>query len=119
MRFEDEVNYVLNEIAYLLDNGVNISDIVIVRRNKEYDYYLERFAPLFGYQVNLNNSSSWYETGVFVEFIKLYEISKDIDSALDDLKGICQKDDLYEEFVKVVSRLKVDDSKQSFCQCVQ
>ena len=108
VRFEDEINYAFNEIAHLLDAGININDIVIVRRNKEYDYYLQRFAPLFGFQINLNNSCSWYETGVYVEFMKLYEESKDINTALDRLFDICQKDELYEEFTKVIKHLVVD-----------
>ena len=46
-KIEDEVYYVLNEIASLLDKGTNIKDIYIYRRNKIYDYYLRKFSLLF------------------------------------------------------------------------
>ena len=108
-RFEDEVNFIYNEVAYLLDHKVDINDIVIVRRNNEYDYYLNRFAPLFGFRVNLDTLSSWYETGVCVEFMRLYEQSQDINTSLEELKNICQEDDLFEEFMKVVHRFKHND----------
>ena len=109
VRFEDEVTYVLNEVAHLLDSGVDISDILLVRRNKEYDYYLNRFAPLFGYQINLDMSSSWLETGIYVEFINIYENNKDIISSLEELKEIAKEDELYDEFSKVVSRYYEED----------
>lgn len=109
VRFEDEVNYVLNEVAYLLDNGVDIKDVVIIRRNKEYDYYLERFAPTYGYQINIENSTTWFETGVYVEFAKLYDELKDVNLALEELKKVCLEDDLYDEFVKIVNHLIIED----------
>ncbi len=45
-KIEEEVYYVLNEIASLIDKGTSINDIYIFRRNKEYDYYLKKFSPL-------------------------------------------------------------------------
>lgn len=104
-RFEDEIYFVLNEIAHLLDNGVSFNDIIIIRRNNEYDYYLEKFSPYFGFHLNLDSSTSWFETGVFVEFDRLYEECQDVEIALEQLKEICKEDDLYPEFVKVVNKI--------------
>ena len=104
VRFEDEVTYVLNEIAYLLDHGVDIHDILIIRRDQEYDYYLARFAPLFGYQINLDTSPSWFETGLCVEFLKLYEQNKDIEASLEELKTLTLEDYRYDDFASEVRK---------------
>ena len=108
-RIEDEVYFVLNEIAHLLDTGVDINDIVIVRKYSGYDYYLKKFASSFGYQINLDNSTSWSDSGLYVEFMRLYESNLDIEESLIELKEICREDDLYDEFVIAVRSLILED----------
>lgn len=101
-KIEDEVYYVLNEIASLLDKGTNIKDIYIYRRNKIYDYYLRKFSLLFGYQINIQNSESLYITGGVKEFLKLYKENKDLSLSLELLKEKMKDDPLYIEIEDLV-----------------
>ena len=96
-KIEEEVYHVLNHIAELLDNNIDIKDIYILRRNNEYDYYLEKFAPTFGYQVNIDKRVSYYSTGAFKEFKKIYLDTKDINLSLEKLKEVMKEDEMYEE----------------------
>lgn len=107
-RIEDEVYYVLNEIAHDVDLGKDINDIYIFNRNEEYVYYLKIFSPLFGFHINFQNDYSFDKTGVYSEFKKLYEECLNIDEALEKLEEICKQDDLYFQFVKVVRKHKID-----------
>ena len=108
-RLEDEVYYVLNEIAHDIDSGVDINDIYIFNRDEQYLYYLKTFAPLFGYQINFPNSYSFIKTGVYSEFKKIYEETHGVDEALKKLGSICLNDDIYLQFVDIVNKIKVDD----------
>lgn len=108
-RLEDEVYYVLNEIAHDIDLGENINDIYIFNRSEEYLYYLKTFSPLFGFHINYPNSYSLNKLGVYSEFKKIYEEIKDLDSALIELEKVCLNDDYYHQFVDAINKLKVDD----------
>lgn len=107
-RLEDEVYYVLNEIAHDIDLGTNINDIYIFNRNEEYVYYLKLFAPLFNFPINFQNDYSFDKTGVYSEFKKIYEDTKDLDKTLEKLEEICQKDDIYLQFVDVINKNRID-----------
>jgi len=108
-KIEDEVYYILNEIAALIDNGTNIRDIYIYRRNKIYDYYLKKFSSMFGYQINISNSESLYITGGAKEFLKLYKENKDIVLSLELLKEKMKDDPQYEEICDVVNANILND----------
>lgn len=102
-KIEEETYYVLNEIASLIDKGESINNIFIIRRNGEYDYYLKKFAPLFGYQINLTSGNNLFSTGGAKEFFKLYESNKDIEASLTLLKEMMKEDELYLEIEDVVN----------------
>ena len=108
-RLEDEVYYVLNEIAHDIDLGTNINDIYILNRNEEYVYYLKLFAPLFNYPINFQNDYSFDKTGVYSEFKKFYEETQDLDITLEKLKSVCKDDDIYSQFVDIINKNRVDD----------
>lgn len=101
-KVEEETFYVLNQIASLIDNGVSINDIYIFRRNYEYDYYLIKFAPSFGYQLNIKSNQNSLSSGAVKEFIKLYDEKKDIEEALSLLKEVMKDDPLYLEIEDLV-----------------
>ncbi len=102
-KMEDEVYFVLNRIASLLDSGVSIKDIIICSRNESYDYYLAKFSPMFGYKLNLKNKDSYMSLGAIKEFFNLYDASKDINGSLTQLKEIMKDDPLYEEVNELIS----------------
>lgn len=108
-RLEDEVYYVLNEIAHDIDLGVDINDIYIFNRSEEYLYYLKTFSPLFGFHINYPNSISMNKLGVYSEFKRLYEASKDLQTSLIELEKVCLNDDYYIQFVEAINKLKIDD----------
>ena len=108
-RLEDEVYYVLNEIAHDIESGTNINDIYILNRNEEYLYYLKSFSPLFGFQINYPNNYSFVKTGVYSEFKKLYEETHDLDASIEELGKICLNDDIDFQFVDVINKLRIDD----------
>ena len=107
-RIEDEVYSVLNQVAGLLANGTPISDIYLFRRNKQYDYFLKKFAPTFGYQVNLDEGETFFSLGAYKEFDKLYKENHDIDLSLDLLKEVMQEEDTYPLFMDQVNGLKIE-----------
>lgn len=108
-RLEDEVYFVLNEIAHDIDLGRDINDIYILNRSEEYLYYLKTFSPLFGFHINFPNSYSLNKLGVYSEFKKLYEEYKDLEIALIELEKVCLNDDYYHQFVAAINKIKVDD----------
>lgn len=108
-QLEEEVYYVLNEIAHDLDNGVNIKDIIIVRRESTYDYYLNRLVGSFGYQINLPNSVTYYQTGVFSLFDELVKKHHDFALAIEELTQIVKDDELSLDFIDAVKRNLLDE----------
>ena len=108
-KIEDEVYYTLNSVALLVDGGVNINNVYILRRNNEYDYYLKKFAPSFGFNLNIDEKISYYSTGAFKEFKKIYQKEKDIEKSLELLKEIMKEDEMYEEIkIKILENVVED-----------
>lgn len=108
-RLEDEVYFVLNEIAHDIDNGVDINNIYIFNRSEEYIYYLKKFSPLFGFNINFPNSYSFTKTGVYSEFKKLYEEYCNVEEAFEKLDEICRSDDMYHQFVDAVRKIDISE----------
>jgi ATP-dependent helicase/DNAse subunit B len=109
-KIEDEIYYVLNEIAALIDSGVSTKDIYILRRNKLYDYYLKKLSLEFGYPINLKSDNKLISTGGVKEFLKLYKENKDLDSSLTTLKELMKDDELYNEIEDVINAYKIESS---------
>ncbi len=101
-RIEEETYFVLNEIAALLDKGISIKDIYILNRNKEYNYYLNKFAPRFGYKLNINSGANFYSLGAVKEFLKIYKSSSDLAESLEALKELLKDDPLYLDIEGIV-----------------
>lgn len=108
-RIEDEVYFTLNEIAHDIDSGKNINDIYIFNRSEEYLYYLKTFATSFGFNINFPHTYSFNKTGVYSEFKKLYEDTHNLEEALIKLEEICRNDDLYQQFIETINKIKVDN----------
>ena len=108
-KIEDEVYFVLNEIASLIDSGVSIKDIYILRRNNEYDYYFKKFSKEFGYEINLKNKNNYYSTGGVKEFLRLYETNHDLEESLTSLKELMKDDPLFLEIEDIVRNNTLDD----------
>ena len=106
---EDEVYFVLNKIASLIDSGVSINDIYILRRNSGYGYYLKKFAPKFGYQVNIKSEEKISSTGAMKLFFNHYNDNHNIDTSLTMLKEEMKDDPLYQEVEDFISQYRKED----------
>lgn len=101
-KIEEEVYYVLNQIAELIDTGISIDDIYIFRRNSEYDYYLNKFSKLFGFDIDINNEEIVTNTGFYAEFIKILEKTNDINESLEQVKNKSKDNPDYDDFELIV-----------------
>ena len=110
LRIEEEVYFVLNEIASLIDKGINIKDIYLLKRSSAYDYYLNKFSPSFGYRINLNKNESFYFLGGVKEFLKIYDSNKDLKESLISLKELMKDDPTYLDIEEVVNSSIIEDS---------
>lgn len=101
---EQEVFAVLNKIASLIDKGISTKDIFILNRNSEYEYYLKKYCSTYGFQLNIKTSESWFSTGAYAHFIKIYKENKDIELSLSLLKEMMKEDDLFSDFEQLVKQ---------------
>ena len=109
-RVEEEVYFILNRIASLIDSGVDINDIYIINRNSDYSYYLKKFAIKFGYTINISDDETLYSTGAVKHFLDYYDSEKDISKSLAHLKELMKDDELYLEVEDVVNNNTLDEA---------
>lgn len=105
-KVEDEVYFVLNEIAYLIDKGEDIRNIYIFRRDDSYDYYLNKFSKSFGYKINFPRGESLIKTGGAKRFFYHFDVTHSIDESLLLLKEEMKDDSLYIEIEDLVNKYK-------------
>ena len=119
---EDEIFYMLNQIAELLEKGVLPEDIYIYVDNENALFYLKKYYKSFGFTINFPNSQSLYsqesitnflidakKCGMFevaIEFLNANEdVSDDIKNAV---KELCEVDlEFDKKFDYIASYLKV------------
>ena len=82
----DETFYVLNRIAKLIDQGVSVNDIYICTGSNAYDYYLEKYASSFGFNVDLFQTYSLYTYSISNAFINRYIENRDFNASLSSLE---------------------------------
>ena len=98
----DEVFYTLNEIAHLIDQGIDINNIYIIDKNNEYNYYLEKFSNNFGFSIDLDLSYPLFNTSLAASFLKEYISSKNVSTALFEIEDTKDKE-LLEAFKEVIN----------------
>ena len=104
----DEVFYSLNKIAELLDSGVSINDIYIYVNCDDYLYYLDKFAPDFGFKVDINKDEPLFNYAIANIFLKEFVEAKDVDVAIGKIQDI--KDaDLLNAFLDVIRSSRDDE----------
>ncbi|MCQ2087127.1 MAG: PD-(D/E)XK nuclease family protein [Bacilli bacterium] len=102
---EDEVFYMLNEIAKLLDSGVSPEDVYIYTKNENALFYIKRFYDSFGYKVNLPNDVTIYSQESVAEFLSIAKITESFELAFEFLKdpNVFIGEDILELLVDVCS----------------
>lgn len=99
----DEVFYVLNAIAELLDKGEDINRIYIYSVDSEYLYPFSEFSQSFGFKVDDGKANSLYVTPLASRFLKQYIETKDIDAAKEAISD-CENKELLEDLLSVIDR---------------
>lgn len=70
---EEEVEFVLIEIAKLLENNISINNIKVIA-SKEYDNLLNRYFSLYDIPYNKKNNHAFYSTMVAQDFLSNYNL---------------------------------------------
>ncbi len=68
---EQEVHTVMNQIASLIDEGKSANDIFLLGVDDAYEYYVERYASLYGIVINGFSTRSLSKTGEARDFLDL------------------------------------------------
>ena len=85
---DDEVLYMLNSIARLIDDGFDINDIYIYSQDPLVNYYIEKNHDSFGFKVNFMDGWDLFSMGIVSDFLNDYKLNKDIEMSINHLKEI-------------------------------
>lgn len=80
---EDEIFYMLNEIAGLLDKGISPNDIYIYTSNENAIFYLKKYYKSFGFEINFPNSQSLYSQESVSTFLIFAKYSQSFEGAFE------------------------------------
>ena len=105
---EDEVYYVANSIAKLIDSGVDINNIKLTNLNNEYFGTIERIFSLFNLKVNIKYKRLLNSYNIVKSFIDSYRDNDNIEEILESI----DKDDIYDELVNVINKYRKYDNKE-------
>ena len=104
----DEVFYILNSIAELIDGGEDINNIYIYSLDNEYLYPLKMFSKSFGFNIDDGSNHSLYVTGVASSFLKSYIESHDLALAKEKVIN-CEDKELLEDLISLVDSCQDND----------
>lgn len=86
---DEEILYMLNNIADLISQGIEPKDIYILCNDELANYYIEKYARTFGFDVNFEKGISFYSTTLVNDFIAKY---KELDNLGDTLEWLFNVD---------------------------
>ena len=104
----DEVFYLLNSIAELIDKGEDVNNIFIYSVDNEYLYPLKMFSKSFGFEVDDGSNHSLYVTSVASSFLKSYLESHDLAFAKEAVAD-CEDKELLEDLITLVNDCQDDE----------
>ena len=107
LSMEEEVHFVLEEIATLIDKGILLSHIKVIAP-EEYDNILIRYFYLYGIPFNKKEKHTFYSTLVAQDFLARYdEVSLE-----ENILTLSEKYSNVEELIKIINRsVLVQDKK--------
>lgn len=85
---EEEIYWMLNEIADLITNGVRQDDIYIYVTNETAIRYMKRYIDSFGLTANFPNNQSLYSQELVSAFLMSAKISENFDQAFEMLENL-------------------------------
>ena len=107
LSMEEEVHFVLEEIATLIDKGILLSHIKVIAP-EEYENILIRYFYLYGIPFNKKEKHTFYSTLVAQDFLARYdEVSLE-----ENILTLSEKYSNVEELIKIINRsVLVQDKK--------
>ena len=97
----EEVFSCLNNIASLLNQGVDINNIYIYVNDNSYRHYIETYSSSFGFQTDLKDEKPLTSYLLTKRFIDNYSLTRNVQEALFDIEDAEDKD-LYQALKEVV-----------------
>ncbi|MBO4541448.1 MAG: hypothetical protein J5736_05690, partial [Bacilli bacterium] len=82
----EELHYVYNRIAHLLEEGISIDDIYLYGVDETYAYLLPRMSKAYGFEVETPFSRTLAETPIGIAFLKQIR-EKELPSVLEELSS--------------------------------
>ncbi len=95
---KEEIEFVLNSVAHLLDNNINPKNIYILNVGSEYEHILEQLA--YKYNILLDKKRSIYGTIEVSNFLKCLKETKSFISALEQIKN----QDIYDILLNISNK---------------
>ncbi len=83
---EEEVEFIANKIASLIDSKVNINNIKLVNVKEEDLLFIKKIFSFFNIPLQLNNSTNSYETEIIKYFINNLKETNDLTLSLNNFK---------------------------------
>lgn len=104
---ENEVIFVAESIAKLIDNGVDINNIFIANLDSNYYNVIKRIFNMYNITININDKNNLYQTNIGKYFIN--NLTNDIEKLFDDIENkfdmnIQTNKSIYNKLVDVVNK---------------
>ena len=104
---ENEVIFIAENIAKLIDDGVDINNIFIANIDSNYYNVIKRIFKMYNIPININDKNNLYQTNIGKYFIN--NLSNDIDRVFElieekfDMSTGCNKS-IYNKLIDVVNK---------------
>lgn len=103
---QEEIEYLANEIADLLHNGVDANKIHILNANDDYKIYIDKIFTLYNIPFSIKTNNCLYN----LPYIKQLYANRDYQSNNITVNNI----NLYNQLKESISYIKDEDEKQTF-----
>ena len=104
---ENEVIFVAESIAKLIDDGIDINNIFIANLDSNYYNVIKRIFNMYNIPININDKNNLYQTNIGKYFIN--NLNNDIEKAFDNIENkfdmnIQTNKSIYNKLIDVVNK---------------
>lgn len=100
---EEEVEFVVNKILNLINDGVDIKKIKICNVDSKYDYTFKRFSKMFNIPISINEVSL-YSSLIVKDFINILNENKSFSTSLDIIKEKYDNTEIYNKLLNLCNK---------------
>ena len=104
---EEEINYVLKDIAIKIESGIDINKIKLVNVTDEYYIPLARIAKFYNLNINIPKTNNLYSSSITKEFLKYYD--SNLEDAFNKIKG--KNFNIVNKIVSIVNKYTYEEDK--------